>query len=329
MNLTTTSLSQFNIGLSQFFAKEMVRRTTQETKETKETHKKKPPTGGAFQCKTPTPQPTPIQAKETKATHTKKPRARATIKRMENVEEAHMHGRLGVGKNWSAPRIAHACTKKARPGYASMPAHEYTEEPSVLLEKVKVLAELLRVSEHCVVYTGAGISTASGIDDYASKGTASIATGTSSASVKYRPKGKKGLNAEPTFAHYTVSELYRQGMVQNWLQQNHDGLPQKSGYPQSALNEIHGGWFNPSNPVVPMNGSLRDDFYSWMIEEEERADLVLTMGTSLCGMNADRIVSTASNKFCQLGVGLGSVIIGFQQTTLDVRKNNSSIHVFE
>lgn len=239
----------------------------------------------------------------------------ANAHRMVNVEEATMHGRMGVGKNWAAPIVAHECFKKARPGYESMNAHEYTEEPSVLRAKVKVLAQLLLSSEHCIAYTGAGISTASGIDDYASKGNASFATGKNAS--KYRPKGKKGLNAEPTFAHYALSELYNQGVLKHWVQQNHDGLPQKAGYPQSALNEIHGAWFDPSNPVVPMNGSLRDDLHDWMLEEEERADLVLTMGTSLCGMNADRVVSTCSEKFCQTGVGLGSVIIGFQRTQLD------------
>jgi len=248
-----------------------------------------------------------------------KPAIKSAIKnkahRMENVDEASMHGRMGIGKNWLAPLLAHSCNKIARPGYNSGKAHEYSEEPSVLREKVQLLAQLLRNSEHCVTYTGAGISTASGIDDYASKGTSSFATGANS--TKYRPKGRKGLDAEPTFAHYTLTELYNQGIVKHWVQQNHDGLPQKAGYPQHALNEIHGAWFDPSNPVVPMSGSLRDDLYTWMEEEEEKADLVLTMGTSLCGMNADRMVSTASEKYCQMGVGLGSVIIGFQRTQLD------------
>jgi len=63
------------------------------------------------------------------------------------------------------------------------------------------------------------------------------------------------------------------------------------------INEIHGAWFDPSNPVVPMNGSLRDDLMDWLLVEEQKADLVLTMGTSLCGMNADRVVRTSSEKF--------------------------------
>jgi hypothetical protein len=40
------------------------------------------------------------------------------------------------------------------------------------------------------------------------------------------------------------------------------------------------------------------------------------MGTSLCGMNADRMVETPSIN-ADLGVGLGSVIINFQRTQMD------------
>ena len=45
-----------------------------------------------------------------------------------------------------------------------------------------------------------------------------------------------------------------------------DGLPQKAKFPQEALNEIHGAWFDPSNPVVPMSGSLRGDLFEWLQE---------------------------------------------------------------
>ena len=50
------------------------------------------------------------------------------------------------------------------------------------------------------------------------------------------------------------------------MQQNHDGLPQKAGYPQQHLNEIHGAWFDPTNPVVPMSGTLREDLMTWLLD---------------------------------------------------------------
>jgi hypothetical protein len=68
----------------------------------------------------------------------------------------------------------------------------------------------------------------------------------------------------------------------------------KPGYPQEGLNEIHGAWYDPSNPVVQMSGNLRGDLFEWLREWEERTDLVLVLGTSLSGMNADRMVLLVS-----------------------------------
>jgi len=232
-----------------------------------------------------------------------------------SVDEAEMHGHIGLGKGWGSPLLVTYCEKEARPGYKTMPAHEYTDDPETLREKVKEMARLIRKSKHCLAYTGAGISTASGINDYASRSNKSRATGTGA--VGKRPAKKKGLNAEPTLAHFVLGALYKAGHLKHWVQQNHDGLPQKAGFPQHALNEIHGAWFDPSNPVVPMSGSLRGDLYSWMKKEEKATDLCLTMGTSLCGMNADRMVKSPSIKYLNYGKGFGSIIIGFQRTQMD------------
>ena len=78
---------------------------------------------------------------------------------------------------------------------------------------------MLKSSKHAVAYTGAGISTASGIDDYASKSKASIATG----SRAKRPRKSFGLDAEPTFSHFVLAKLHEAGMLKHWVQQNHDG----------------------------------------------------------------------------------------------------------
>merc|ERR1711904_154860 len=105
-----------------------------------------------------------------------------------------------------------------------------------------------------------------------------------------------------------LAELNRQNLLHGWVQQNHDGLPQKAGYRQEAINEIHGSWFDPSNPVVKYSGSLKEDLFPRMERAAETADLVLVLGTSLGGMNADQVaVETARrsrNQSC-----LGTVII--------------------
>ena len=231
---------------------------------------------------------------------------------MTNTKEHEMHGHLGVGKEWTPPHLITFCDELARPEYSSVKAHEYNEDPMTLREKVKVLAQLIKESKHFLAYTGAGISTASGINDYASRGKDSVATGSRANRAK-----KRGLEAEPTFSHFVLGALHREGYLKSWVQQNHDGLPQKAGFSQACLNEIHGAWFDPSNPVVPMDGSLRGDLFGWMLEEEERSDLVIALGTSLSGMNADRMVETPSKKFLKKGKGLGGIIIGFQKTRMD------------
>jgi hypothetical protein len=119
--------------------------------------------------------------------------------------------------------------------------------------------------------------------------------------------------------------------------QNHDSLPQKAGYPQHALNEIHGSLHDPSNPIVPYEGSLRDDLYAWMCEWRSKADLCLAIGTSLSGFNVDSVPeqvaerqqAAAAAKAAQAAVGsiaaeatdrdgcLGLVLINLQQTPYD------------
>ena len=54
---------------------------------------------------------------------------------------------------------------------------EYFDEPEVLEEKLNMLVEMVLTSEHFVAFTGAGISTASGIPDYRSGFDTVLATG--------------------------------------------------------------------------------------------------------------------------------------------------------
>mmetsp|Transcript_486 Transcript_486/g.569 ORF Transcript_486/g.569 Transcript_486/m.569 type:complete len:316 (-) Transcript_486:386-1333(-) len=130
--------------------------------------------------------------------------------------------------------------------------------------------------------------------------------------------------AKPTLSHYVISELFSLGLLNCWIQQNHDGLPQKAGFPQHAMNEIHGSWYDPSNPVIPMSGSLRGDYFENLLEWEKKCDLCVAVGTSLAGMNADRVVSTVAEKGVK-GKAIGSVIINLQRTSYD---GSSALRVF-
>jgi hypothetical protein len=234
-----------------------------------------------------------------------------------------MHGFLGDSQ-WSAPiKISH-CESESRPGYTSKLAHEFEDTPEVLAMKVSLLATLIRQSSNCLIYSGAGISTSSGINDYASqRGSVALET-------PERPRLRSPYEAQPTLAHHGVVSLYRSGFVKYWIQQNHDGLPQKAGFPQHAINEIHGAWYDPSNPVVAMNGSLRGDLFEEMLKWEEKTDLTISMGTTMCGMNSDRVFVTVATKAKRVAEATqkmrsrpppfspgGGVIINLQQTQHD------------
>eukprot|EP01013_Petalomonas_cantuscygni_P022863 TRINITY_DN44185_c0_g1_i1.p1 TRINITY_DN44185_c0_g1~~TRINITY_DN44185_c0_g1_i1.p1 ORF type:complete len:489 (-),score=63.42 TRINITY_DN44185_c0_g1_i1:106-1551(-) len=174
----------------------------------------------------------------------------------------------------SVPRPDHTAAEdqKARPW---LTATEWVDEASVFKRKVALLASLLVASRHTVLYTGAGISTAAGI------GQAAVGMGAR--------RAVRGFEAEPTQTHHALGALAARGLVHGWIQQNHDGLPQKAGFPQHRINEIHGGWYDPSNPVVLYSGSLRNDLCDDMVHQSRHADLVLVLGTSLSGLNADRV----------------------------------------
>eukprot|EP00808_Paulinella_micropora_P017636 g3602.t1 len=236
------------------------------------------------------------------------------LKPIQGASETEMHGWLGVGAGWRAPVTVLDSKEIARPGYDdTTSASEYNDCDEVLRSKVKYLAKLIRQSKRMCAYTGAGISTASGIDDYASRGDAHSDF-----------KVRSPYDAQPTKAHHVLAALHRSGSLKHWVQQNHDGLPQKAGYPQADLNEIHGAWYDPSNPVVPMQGQLRTDLFEWLLQWTDKADLLLVLGTSLSGMNADRMVVSAAQRQ-SAGRALGAVIVSLQRTQHDGR---SALRIF-
>ena len=234
-----------------------------------------------------------------------------------NLSHAAMHGSKG-DRGWAAPRMHTFADVDARPGYNSCKAHEYVDEPGVLRQKVVLLAKLIRESRQAIAYTGAGISTSSGISDYATR---------SGETISSRPKLMSPFDAEATLAHRVLTALHVAGHLKYWIQQNHDGLPQKAGYPQHALNEVHGAWYDPSNPVVKMGGQLRRDLFDDLLAWEQRTDLCLAIGTSMAGMNADRVATTVAGKAAKhdkvaesmrpSATALGTVIVGLQQTAHD------------
>jgi hypothetical protein len=132
--------------------------------------------------------------------------------------------------------------------------------------------------------------------------------------------------------HLALAALREKGLIQTWVQQNHDGLPQKAGFPQQDMIEIHGSWYDPSNPVVCYDGALKPILFNRMKEAADTSDLVIVLGTSLSGLNSDRM-ATAPAKRSLAGRSLGTVIVNLQQTASDgvatLRIFNDTDRLFE
>ena len=120
-------------------------------------------------------------------------------------------------------------------------------------DDVQDLKRLLATARRAVVFTGAGISTESGIPDFRSPG--GIWT-------KYQPINFQDFmaseemrreswrrkfateetmsKAEPNRGHRAVEKLVRGGKVSSVITQNVDGLHQASGIPAEKVIELHG-----------------------------------------------------------------------------------------
>ena len=222
-----------------------------------------------------------------------------------------MHGNKGCS-TWAAPRLVVASDKANRADQGNtIKANEYLDDFEVLEAKIDKIVELIRDAKCCTAYTGAGLSRASGIADYATRAKNSLSS-------KGVPKLQSMWDAQPTYSHKVLAAMEKEGYLHYYVQQNHDGLPQKAGFPQEKINEIHGAWYDPSNPVVQFDEDLRVDLFSWMEKMERNTDLCLCLGTSLSGMNADRVAKIPAKRMMRNEKNiLGTVIINLQQTELD------------
>jgi len=123
------------------------------------------------------------------------------------------------------------------------------EQPGTLEDLRRVIAE----GRRGVVFTGAGISTESGIPDFRSPGGVwtrykpiqyqEFITSEDARRESWRRKfddvhGFDG--AEPNRGHRAVAKLVREGKVSAVITQNTDGLHQASGIPDDKVIELHG-----------------------------------------------------------------------------------------
>ncbi|MEX0942470.1 MAG: Sir2 family NAD-dependent protein deacetylase [Pseudomonadales bacterium] len=115
------------------------------------------------------------------------------------------------------------------------------------------LRRMVASAERIVVFTGAGISTESGIPDFRGpdglwKKISPIDFGDFVRSEEVRREswrrkfagGDRMGSAEPNQGHNAVAALYRLGKLAHVITQNVDGLHQKAGVPDEVVIQLHG-----------------------------------------------------------------------------------------
>ncbi|OGN96498.1 MAG: hypothetical protein A2Z77_07520 [Chloroflexi bacterium RBG_13_51_36] len=127
-----------------------------------------------------------------------------------------------------------------------------------MMEETERLAQLVARSQKVIVFTGAGISTESGIPDFRSPGGVwsrydpedftiqKFLSGPAARKTIWNMSIEGGLltEAKPNLAHYAIAELYQLGKLDCVITQNIDNLHQKAGVPEDKVLELHGnmGW---------------------------------------------------------------------------------------
>jgi NAD-dependent deacetylase len=120
-------------------------------------------------------------------------------------------------------------------------------------ENISIVAQKIAEGGKNVVFTGAGISTESGIPDYRSKGGIwdtyrpvyfEEFMSSEEARIEYwRRKSELYsdlVKAEPNLAHNALVALYEMDLLEAVITQNIDGLHQKAGLPDEKVIELHG-----------------------------------------------------------------------------------------
>ena len=227
---------------------------------------------------------------------------------------------------------------------------EVQEASSNVAAKARELARLIAGSQHFVAFTGAGISTSTGIPDF---------RGPNGVWTKQRrgeelPRASIPFeHARPSLTHQALLALQRAGRLKYLVSQNVDSLHLRSGFPREQIAELHGNCFaercarcqrefvrdfevgsvgfKPTGrKCVSCFGPLHDHCLDWdnalpedELEQAERhsskADLALCLGTSLVITPARDIPLRVLSKRKHKPAGGKLAIANLQATPLDRR----------
>ena len=201
-----------------------------------------------------------------------------------------------------------------------------------LKNKIHTLAQMLYEAQYPVFFTGAGISTESGLPDF--RGPDGVWTRRDKG-LAPKPMKTSWDAVAPNSGHYALVELHKLGKLKFLISQNVDNLHLKSGIPPELLAELHGNIAKLRcqrcqaqvdksqggevcscggrlvSSVVDFGDSLPQKELQSSFRHSEQCDLFVVVGSSL-------VVSPA-NEMPRVAVESGArlVIINKGETPLD------------
>ncbi len=203
---------------------------------------------------------------------------------------------------------------------------------SKLDQKIQRLAQWLYDSQHPVFFTGAGISTESGLPDF--RGPDGMWTRREKG-LPPKPVNKPWDSVEPNSGHLALVELQKLGKLQFLISQNVDNLHLKSGIQPERLAELHGNMTKLRctvcgktidrstgqtsctcggslvSSVVDFGQSLPERDLTLSFEHSRKSDLFVVVGSSLVVTPAAQMPMEA------LRAGSKLVIINQGETPFD------------
>ncbi|RFU34118.1 hypothetical protein B7463_g2209, partial [Scytalidium lignicola] len=208
---------------------------------------------------------------------------------------------------------------------------ERYEAFEVVDQKAQALADQIKKSKHFIAFTGAGVSTSTGIPDFRGP------EGAWTLRAQGRQRTSKAistLQAIPSPTHMALVGLQNRGLLKFLVSQNCDGLHRRSGILPDRISELHGNSnleyckdcgkeYLRGRKCPCCNGILLDSIINFTeplppkhveraFDNAKEADLCLVLGSSLMVTPANEIPEVVSRKR-----NAKLVICNLQQTPLD------------
>mgnify|MGYP001209546194 CR=1 FL=1 len=202
--------------------------------------------------------------------------------------------------------------------------------------RIQTLVQWMTAADRMVVFTGAGISTDSGLPDF--RGPDGVWTRRDKG---LKPKDEKmdWTKKEPNVAHYAIVDLLQMGKLDFVISQNIDNLHLRSGIKPEILAELHGNLARMrcvvcettypkeeglnacqcggklKSSVVGFGDSMPTKDLNESFQHAQSCDLFIVIGSSLVVTPAATVPQVAFE------VGAKLVIINDGETPLDVIAN--------